>query len=286
VTIAASTLGIIDAMALCALSFVEHRQSIRPSSLISVYLLFSLAFDAVQCRTLWLLPRGQKLQTIATIFSLSVAFKVAILFLELKEKRSFLNPPWNRAPPESLSGTINRSLYWWINSLFSRGYQGILNLESLWPTDHSLASDKLLQRYSSIWDNIEDKKKKNALAYSLLGSIKWPLVEMVIPRLCLIGFRFAQPLLLASFVNFTSKPEGPEKKNIGYGLIGATALAYFGSGIMQAIFGYKNIRVRTMARGILISMLMSKSLTVTAAISTQKGSSTLTLMSTDVDRIG
>jgi ATP-binding cassette subfamily C (CFTR/MRP) protein 1 len=111
VTIAANTLGILDAVALCALSFAEHRQNIRPSSLITLYLLPSIALDAVQCRTLWLLPQGLELNTLAIIFSISIGFKTGILVLEVIEKRAFLIPPWNRASPESLSGAINRSVF-------------------------------------------------------------------------------------------------------------------------------------------------------------------------------
>ena len=230
-TIAANTLSILDAIALCVLSFVEHRQSIRPSSLITLYLLFSIAFDAVQCRTLWLLPQGQKLRTIATIFSASIGFKMGILVLEVIEKRAFLVPPWNRAPPESLGGTINHSLFWWLNALFLRGYKGFLNLKSLWPTDHSIDSERLLVRLNSAWNATRNKRKKNALAFSMIKSIKWPLGAVLFPRLCLIGLRFSQPLLLKRIVDFIRQPDGKEKTNIGYGLLGATALVYLGNAV-------------------------------------------------------
>jgi ATP-binding cassette subfamily C (CFTR/MRP) protein 1 len=241
VTIAANTLGILDAIALCVLSLVEHRQSIRPSSIISLYLLFSVAFDAVQCRSLWLLPEGQKLHTIAAVFSVSAAFKVGILVLEAKEKRAFLVPPWNQAPPESLSGTINRSVFWWLNSLFLRGYKGVLGLDSLWPTDHYMDSEQLLARLNLVWNKTADKKKKNVLAFSLLRSIKWPLVAMIFPRLCLVGLRFSQPLLLNSVVSFVSQ-SNDKNMDIGYGLIGATALIYLGNGVSSDSSGMSSMR--------------------------------------------
>lgn len=229
VTIAANTLGILDAIALCLLGFAEHRQSIRPSSLITLYLLFSVAFDAVQCRTLWLLPHDRKLRIIAAISNVSIGFKVGILVLELKEKRAFLVPPWNQAPPESLSGTINRSLFWWLNKLFLRGYQTVLNLKSLWPTDHIMDSERLLVNLNSAWNTTKNKRKKNSLALAMMRSIKWPVVAVLFPRLCLIGFRFSQPLLLNRIINFVGQPDDKEKTNIRYGLLGATALVYLGN---------------------------------------------------------
>jgi hypothetical protein len=42
----------------------------------------------------------------------------------------------------------------------------------------------------------------------------------------------------------------------------------------------------TMARGALVSIIMSKVLTVSAVVATKKGSSTLTLISSDVENIG
>ncbi|TVY60887.1 ABC transporter FUM19 [Lachnellula suecica] len=285
VAIAANTIGVLNAIALCVLSFAEHRQSIRPSSLITLYLLSSIAFDAVQCRTLWLLPERHDLRTVATIFSISIGLKLGILVLEVIEKRTFLLPPWNRAPPESLSGTINRSLFWWLNALFKRGYNGVLNPESLWPTDQSMDSERLLLRLRSVWSTTKDKRKKNALAFSVVKSIKWPVVAVFFPRLCLIGLRFSQPLLLKRIVDFVSQPDGKEKTNIGYGLLGATALVFLGNAIVKGVFNYKKVRVMTMARGALISIIFSKVLTVSATIAAAKGSRTLTLMSTDVENI-
>jgi len=221
----------LDAVVLCILSFMEHRKNIRPSSIILVYLVFSIAFDAVQCRTLWLLQSDQRLHTIASIFSISVGIRVVIFVLEAKEKRSLLIPPWNRASPESLSGTISRSFFWWLNTLFSRGYRGVLNLDSLWPTEHSMSSDQLLARVSAVWDKTNDKKKKHALALALVESLNLPIMAMMLPRLCLIPLRFAQPLLLNTIVKFVSQSVGESRVSTGYGIIGATALTYGGGGV-------------------------------------------------------
>lgn len=50
----------------------------------------------------------------------------------------------------------------------------------------------------------------------------------VIPRLCLIGFNFAQPFLITAALNLVTEPVNPSTRNEGYGLIGATALIYLG----------------------------------------------------------
>lgn len=214
------------------MSFVEHRKSIRPSTIITIYLLVSTAFDIAECRTLWLRPQNQRLHSISILVGLSVGVKVVILCLEAIDKRPVLNAPWNQAPPESLSGAINRSVFWWLNALFLRGYKGVLSLSSLWATDYSMSSERLLENLSLAWNKIQKKKNKNhALVLALISSIKWPIVAALFPRLCLTGLRFCQPLLLKRIVDFVQHPDSDVKKSIGYGLIGATALVYLGNGV-------------------------------------------------------
>jgi hypothetical protein len=75
VSITASALAFLSAAALPLLSYQEQRKSLRPSTLISLYLLFSIAFDAVQCRTLFLLPSANGFHTIAAVLSGVLAIK-------------------------------------------------------------------------------------------------------------------------------------------------------------------------------------------------------------------
>jgi hypothetical protein len=58
--------------------------------------------------------------------------------------------------------------------------------------------------------------------------MKWPLLSPVAPRIALIGFKYCQPLLLASVVNYVQLPDTHRDRNAGYGLIGATAIVYIG----------------------------------------------------------
>lgn len=234
VVLAANIFDLVNTIALVITSFSEHRKSIRPSTVITLYLLISTAFDAVECRTLWLRAQGHGLRTTSILVSVSLCVKLGVLVLETVEKRPFLQAPWNLAPPESLSGAINRSVFWWLNALFLRGYKGIFSLTSLWATDYSMSSERLLGRLSSAWNTTQDKtkkRKKHALALSLIRSIKWPMAAAFLPRLCLTGLRFCQPLLLKRIVDFVGQPDSDIKTSIGYGLIGATALVYFGNGV-------------------------------------------------------
>lgn len=53
-------------------------------------------------------------------------------------------------------------------------------------------------------------------------------LAVVWPRLCLVGFSFAQPFLIMAAVQHVERPMTTETRNRGYGLIGAIFLVYLG----------------------------------------------------------
>ncbi len=75
---------------------------------------------------------------------------------------------------------------------------------------------------------VTDKKPDGTLFNTTLGVLKWPLLAAAFPRLCLLGFSFAQPFLINRAILFASSPDTLENRNVGYGLIGAYVLVYVG----------------------------------------------------------
>jgi hypothetical protein len=59
-----------------------------------------------------------------------------------------------------------------------------------------------------------------------------PIVSAGFPRLCLLGFTFAQPFLINQTVIFVSQSVEEATQNTGYGLIGAFALVYIGLAVI------------------------------------------------------
>lgn len=207
-----------------ALSHAEHIKSIRPSSIIGVYLLLSSLFDAVQCRTLWLLPAPR---AISGLFSASIGVKLAMLFLEAREKGSLIIPRWATGSPEEIGGVFNRSLFWWLNGLMASGYNSMLNMDRLYTTDSALNSAELLEATASQWGK-SDQKRPRALFWAVLRTLRLPLLSAIVPRLAKTGFTFSQPFLINTVITYVGKPEGANDLNAGYGLIGATGLIYIG----------------------------------------------------------
>lgn len=59
-----------------------------------------------------------------------------------------------------------------------------------------------------------------------MKALTWPLVAIVVPRLCFTAFTFAQPFLLHTIVTAVGQQE--LSRDVIGGLIGATGLLYFG----------------------------------------------------------
>ena len=73
------------------------------------------------------------------------------------------------------------------------------------------------------------------LAFATASCLRWELIAVVIPRLCLIGFSYAQPFLISRVIVYVSGtgPETNDEKNAGYGLIAATGLIYVGIAVRK-----------------------------------------------------
>jgi ATP-binding cassette, subfamily C (CFTR/MRP), member 1 len=129
------------------LSYQEHTKSIRPSALLEVYLFFTLLFDAVRARTLWLVIGDE----IAIIFTTSLALKLLLLLLEAKRKNSYLASTEAQRGPEETSGAFGRVLFLWLISLINTGYRKILSLKDLYPLDEDLRSETVSARFEAAW---------------------------------------------------------------------------------------------------------------------------------------
>ena len=73
------------------------------------------------------------------------------------------------------------------------------------------------------------------LTWAILITLWWPLLTAIIPRLCLIGFNFAQPFLITRTLNLLYQPINETSKDEGYGLIGAAGLIYLGIAVCNKI---------------------------------------------------
>ncbi|GFF43248.1 metal resistance protein YCF1 [Aspergillus udagawae] len=279
-SIPAAVFSLVAALGLALLSFYEHQRSVRPSTLLSIYLVFSVLFDAVQARSLWLRSTNGP---IAAVFTAALAVKLIITVLEGREKRAISPVPGIKLSPETTSSIYNRTVFWWLNRLFLAGYKSTLRLNDLYPLESDMTSAKLGAAIENAWMKAK-QTRPYALLFTTAVALKWALLSPVAPRIALIGFKYCQPLLLASVVNYVQLPDPDRDRNVGYGLIGATAIVYIGIAVSTGLYNLKVYRSTVMIRGSLVSIIYRKTLRL--HLNEAKSSAALTLASSDVDRIG
>lgn len=281
VSLAESCMRLADALVICVLSLAEYPRTVRPSTILCVYLALSAVFDAVQIRTLWLL--GDDSRLVAALSSASLAIKLTILTFESQGKQSLLKDPYNKLGPEDLSGIFSRVSFWWLNSLLWRGFKTVLVPAELFQTDSQLDTNSLHQRFQHAWNTgLHAKgKHRNRLLFVTCRAMKGPIISAVFPRLCQSAFNFSQPLLISRIVTYMQ--EVNPDPNVGYGLIGATAIIYIGLAFSMAVYKHKTYRLITMVRGGLVSLIYDK--TIKLESGALKDGAGVTLIGTDCESI-
>ncbi|KAK7222510.1 hypothetical protein V2G26_010513 [Clonostachys chloroleuca] len=279
ISVAASALSMTAGLALATLSFIHHSRAVRPSGILNAYLAFSTLFDLAQARTLWL----RHDHALASVFTTGLVCKALALFAEMREKRKILREPYANYPPEALGGVINRSVFWWINSLLLKGRSSSLELEDLYELDEELSFDHLHARFRQSWySNARRNPSTKALIETVFRCFWKQISYIVFYRLCLIAFNFCQPLLIHRALSLLLEPEdSPSRKSVGYALIGATLLIYIGIAVTTGLFKHNLYRLITMLRGSLVGLIYETTLRIDPHAA--KDSAAITLMSTDID---
>lgn len=149
--IASATLSFLASCSIVTLAHFEHVKSIRPSFLLTLYLLVSLLFDAARLRTEWLIS-AQSNSASAAVLSASVALKLSLLTLETVEKRRILINAGKTPSQESTSGPLSRGFFVWLNPLLITGWANVLTNNDLPNIYERLSSKRLSARFAVKWD--------------------------------------------------------------------------------------------------------------------------------------
>lgn len=134
-TVATFALTVASGVIFACLSYLEHRRSLRPSTLLVLYLCISVLCDAVHVRTTYLLPDSNVEFALALA---SLLVKLVILVLELTEKDSLVQAEFVDESPEATASVANKAFYAWVNRLLWRGSRKVLAVQDLLPLDAEL----------------------------------------------------------------------------------------------------------------------------------------------------
>lgn len=144
----AAALSFAASVSLLGLSYAEHVYSYRPSTVLNLFLLFSILFDGARTRTLWLQGYNRSAAIAAIV---ATVLKIVILAVEAIEKRGFLRPQYRALPPEVTSGIFSRWAFWWQLPLFRAGFSKKLEIEALFPLGKHFKSSYLQHQLQTRW---------------------------------------------------------------------------------------------------------------------------------------
>lgn len=208
-----------------------------------------------------------------------------LLLLESYKKSKWIEPETLKRSPEESSGFFGLGAFSWLTSLFLSGYKNILCIDDLFPLDHSMATNALqerLLRYIA-FSGPKPLGYGLGLTKTLLRTLALSLLLPVGPRIALLAFKFCQPFLMRTLLDYLQQPDAESSSKAGIGLIGATILIYGGIAISTSFYWYFHERTLCMARGCLIGAVYKK--TTETRLSEANDAATITLMSTDIERI-
>ncbi len=275
ITIAAASLSLFDAVLFVGLSALEHSRSRRSSLLFSAYLFFTLLFDAIRSRTLWL---SDPSSAFSKVFTAAVGAKVLVLLLESQGKRRWLSA--EPLSPERTSGLFSFTLLFWMTGLVAGGFRNVLAAKDLYVLDETLTAEAHRSAFRRNWRRAG---RKHRLVRTAWSTLKWHFLVPVIPRLALGTFDFSQAFLIQSILNWLQQPQDERSRNVGYGFIGAAVLVYVGLAVSSGLYRYLSTRSLSMLRACLVTAIYET--TTTLPSYGNDNAAAVTLMNTDVTRI-
>ncbi|KAF7856278.1 hypothetical protein EAF04_009806 [Stromatinia cepivora] len=276
-TVPAAALLLVDTLGLFALSHLEHVHSVKPSALINAWLLLTLPFDIARARTLWL---DNANNSIAAVFTSTLGVKIMVIIAEAIEKRHILLDRYRHISPENTSGIYSRGFFWWLNTLMTIGFQRVIRNEDLYPIGEEMSSKYLYSRAQNTWDRC-DHNRSHSLLWSTIRATRRAFFLGILPRICMIGFKYAQPFLLERTVGFANDESQPD--SIGWGLTGAFGIVFLGLAVSSGTYYHMAYRFNTAVRGSLVSLIYAK--TVDLSITALDESAAVTLMANDTGAI-
>lgn len=129
------------------------------------------------------------------------------------------------------------------------GYLRVISNEDLYPIDEDMSASSLNYNSQRVWV-VADKSKPRALLWATLKASRKSFAYCIFPRICQIGFRYAQPFLLSRTVDFANQPE--ESDAVGWALTGAFMLAFVGIAVVNGSYCMLHCLLTLSSSGLLL----------------------------------
>ncbi|KAK0099337.1 hypothetical protein ONS96_008565 [Cadophora gregata f. sp. sojae] len=263
---------------LVLLSFLEHVRSIRPSSLILRFLAISVVAHAIQ---LWLFGYQQPNPGNLGPQLTQICVELALLVSESRSKKSILKPQYQDLSPEKLSSIFGRIFFGWINAVMVKGHGKILTQTDLSDVDRKLSSNSLRRNILLSWDQRAKPEDIRTLPLVLLKCLSKSFTAAILPRICLIIFRYSQTVLISLTIRFVKNPR--TDRDSGFRLVLVALFVYVGLAISTAVYKHCLNRLKVIIRGSRVALIYHRALEGESG--KHEDGNVVTLLNSDVESI-
>ncbi|KAI1109282.1 putative ABC transporter [Nemania sp. NC0429] len=270
----------VAVLGLTVLLFQEEERSQRHSDVATLYLSISVLCDAVYLTMPHDIPRESR---ISRAVLLRCCMQSVLLFSTYHTQRTVLRPGSNGQSPEPPRSLLSKALFLWINPILLRGYGNILTHRDMPALSQDMKPESTRKAIRQTWSQRAKPETPASLPLALLKSLRGPFLAASAPRLCLIIFRYSQPILIEKSIKFFARPPAETDAAHGYWLVVSAVAIYLGLALSTAAYQHSIARLKLMTRSSLMGLIHDK--TMESPSVTYDNGEAITLMSTDADSL-
>ncbi|KAI0973805.1 putative ABC transporter [Xylaria arbuscula] len=274
---------LISTLAVLGLSlrlFYTRQQSRQSSHLITLCLLVCILCDVVY---LSIPSRATAATDTSHLVFIRCCTLLVLLILERNPKNTAFDHASKNQSPEELHSVLGRAFFTWINPILLQGYRDSLVGQDLPILSRDLKPEVTRKAILQAWSRRAKPETNHALPLALMTCFKEEFLAAVIPRLLLIAFRYAQPILIKVSIRYVANYSPGVGIGHGYWLILAAFAIYLGRALSSAIYQRTINRLKLMTRSALVGLIHDKTMK-SPSIAYDNGQA-ITLMNTDAESL-
>lgn len=147
------SIPVAPAIGLTVLSLLEHGRSVKPSTLITIYLLATIGCDvAFIGQDYGRDPRGMLATDSGALLAVELAIRMLLLILESQNKAAATVAEYKPQSPEDAAGVFSITIFWWMKDLLALGKKHALRVSDTPPLNEHLRPTPLRSHILQGWD--------------------------------------------------------------------------------------------------------------------------------------
>lgn len=285
-TLPAAVVDLTATFAVGAVTYTEHLYSAGSSTMFALYLIATMLTDATRSRSYFL---RSELDAVGSLAAAAAGVKLLLIALREISKKSLLIDDELRSEigPEATSGFLCKALFLFARRMLAVGFRTRILNEHLNRLGPEFSPQLLHKQLTTRWrPRPHGPTPRHSLARACLKAWRRSFLDSILCRLALTVCNFSQPFILSRIIGFIGhRDEEPlqTQTRTQYGLLGASAIAFYGIAFSRAVFAHGMNRFVTRLRGGLISLILHKEHKLVEAEARKAAAETL--MSADIDGI-